>query len=460
MGMRTWIAGALAGWSLGIAFVGPAVAAPQDLSLEQLLQRAREAQARAQAPLQPRVDDALVALAEVDIKSTTLKSLQSELLDLGPAAGPLLVPGLHPGEGVPGPFSARAERTAAILAQFEDLGTALALLDAAHSNHGGYARNALELLAGSPHRRVIADSLLPWVDWRHPRGGNKPILDTVSRLQGPECALGLLARAEADDPAGVAIALQALERAANPHAAEAVLQVLRRMPRFTLLVLAADYFRVVPAKITEDDDLRLSLLDLSVGLAFPSQAPEPWERAHLLRRKATTGADVVLQLLHHPIEFKSSSALRDKLWQWHDDRTGDRTQVLALLAKAGDKKAKRRYLEGANEAVQSTKRESESKHASALSRRAERYLEVGDANNAARDVQKALKIDEKRSLGASLRTDLHRTGAQAQAIRGRFKEAAEHLDSLALKPADRAYLRSLPAFREFMESKYADRLAP
>ncbi len=446
----------------GLAFLasGPPHAAAQGLSLEQLLERARAAQARAQAPLQPQVDQALQTLAETDLKSTTLRSLQADLVALGPAAGPLLVPGLDPGEGSPAPFAARANRLAPILAEFDDLGTVLALLRASRSGHPAFARRALNLLGASTHRRVIADHLLGQVDWKHPRGGNKPVLRTLSSLQGPECTLALLDRAEAGDMSGVAIALEALQGAENPHGAQAVLQILRRTPNFTLLSLAADYYRTVPETFTQDDDLRLPLLELSRGLARDNGSLERWELERVSLLGTTSGPDVMLQLLHHPLEFRSSSALRNALWEWHDQGVGNRSRLLALLAKAGDKKAKRRYLEGANEAVQKSKRESETQHASALSRRAQRYLEAGDAANAIRDVQKALKIDSKRSLGNSLRQKLHRTGAEAQAIRGRFKDVAEHLDAMALKPEDRARMRRAPAFQAFLESKYGDRLAP
>ena len=227
-----------------------------------------------------------------------------------------------------------------------------------------------------------------------------------------------------------------------------------------LLGHATAYFRATPETLTGDDTIRIPLLQLSEGLSRPPgnvpatlQSPNPFG-------EHTNGATLVVELMHYPVEFKSSSDLRNLLWDWHERGVGRRTRLLALLAKAGDKKAKRMYLERANDLVQSSKRESDTNHAQALARRAQQYLDVGDPAGALRDVQKGLRIDEKRSLGSTVRNSFHRAGAIAQAIRGRHKDAAEHLEALGLNAQARATYRAMPAFKDFMQSKFADVLAP
>ncbi|HPF14152.1 MAG: hypothetical protein H6829_13025 [Planctomycetes bacterium] len=433
----------------------------EPVSIEQLLSRAKAAQSQAQAPLVERVGAILNELATPDLRDSALKSLSQELLAMGAPAGPLLVPALDPSEDDKSAAAQRADRLEPVLVELQDLGTTLALLDAATGDNPRLARRALRVLRSSPHDRIVAEALVPKIDWNAPLDKSRPFLRTISALSGKGASLPLHQALETSDRARVVAALQALTMESNRAVASDMLAALKAMPEYSVLLATVRYFQAVPDGLTAGEDLRVPYLQLARPVRRPPLSSlDPWERTYLGTDLPLPAADLVVDLLSTPLDIKATTALRELLWDWVDSRVASETSLLVLLAKTGDGKAKKRYLEASQQAVQDSRREDEDKQASALAQRARAYLDIGEAADAIRDGLKALKLCEKKAPSWPVRQELAITMGTAQALRGRWKDAADYLESAGLNAKQRAELRSLPAFAEFLESRYGYILAP
>ncbi|MCA9002994.1 MAG: hypothetical protein KDB61_13805, partial [Planctomycetes bacterium] len=289
-------------------------APPQDISLEELLRRAREAHAQAQTPIREEVEQALRRLDEPEMRDNELRSLAHNLAKLGPAAGPLLVPGLNPGDTVPAPHRARSERMLVVLEEFDDLGTALALLDVLDTGSPAHRLAALKALRSTTHRRIVAEALLPLLDRQGQSDLRMPALDTLSSLAGEESCLWLEACAKAKRTNGELQALMALARAQNPSAAPRVLANLRMAGRapadqYWVLRRSLEYFARVPDLLASDDTYRGPLMALAKSVqasALPGQENEI----------LPSGYSLYLNMLLGVRDLKLGTDIRQDLWDW------------------------------------------------------------------------------------------------------------------------------------------------
>ena len=78
------------------------------------------------------------------------------------------------------------------------------------------------------------------------------------------------------------------------------------------------------------------------------------------------------------------------------------------------------------------------------------------ATDTIRDGQKALKIIDKESGNWLLRKGLHICLAKAYALKNQHKDCAEQLEAAGLDKGERKAMRALPAFENFLTSRYAE----
>ncbi|MDF1837195.1 MAG: hypothetical protein P1V35_04950 [Planctomycetota bacterium] len=443
-----------------LLLVAGLVPAPtQDISLEELLRRAKAAQSQAQAPILAEVQAALAQLEAPGLRENSLRSIAHNLLKLGPAAGPLLVPALNPGDTVPAPYQERSDRMLVVLAGFEDLGTTLALLDVLEDGSPAHCRAVLKALRTSPHRAIVADALLPFI--ADPEQGELtfPALASLSALGGKEAALWLEHCAESKDTSGELLALQALIKAGNPSPAALVLKNLQRKGRsaadqYWVLEHTLRYFGSAPELLAQNDDFRIPLLDLANGIQATSRQGQPTE-------KLVNGRALALQTMLEIRDLKLGGDFKRQLWAWEKRYPSDNKDILALLAKGGDTKAKREFLEKLNTRVKTLKKAGGRQFANALLVRGTALHRIADHRNAQRDAERGLKVFE--DLGDTalpVVKNLRLLAARSAAAGGRFRAAGDFLEKAGLSSKEAAALATDLDFREFMQSRYSEILEP
>ncbi|MFT5058100.1 MAG: hypothetical protein ACI89E_000871 [Planctomycetota bacterium] len=442
-----------------LLIAGLAPAPTQDISLEELLRRAKEAHSQAQAPLQDEVNAAVAQLAAPDLRENALRSIAHNLLKLGPAAGPLLVPALNPGDTVPAPNQARSDRMLIVLEGFEDLGTTLALLAVLEGGSPAHCRAALKALRTSPHRRIVAEALLPTIGKKTKGELAVPALATLSALRGDESTLWLLHCAERKDSDAELAALQALTLASNPYSAQRVLANLERKGRkaadqYWVLEHTLRYFRSVPELLAESDTYRIPLMGLANGVRAASRQGQPTERR-------ANGRTLLLQALLSIRDIRLGGDFKRQLWDWEKLYPSDSLALLSLLAKGGDAKAKRQYLEKHNTRIKNLRKAGGRQFASALLARGSAYQRVADYRSAQRDAEKGLKVlDDIGETGGVVTKNLRILAARASAAGGRFRAAADFLEEAMLNSKEAAKLFQDPDFLEFVVSRYGEILQP
>lgn len=442
-----------------LLLAGFAPAPPQDISLEELLRRAQEAHAQAQGPIREEVNAALAQLEAPNLRENTLRSIAHNLVKLGPAAGPLLVPALNPGDTVPAPYQERSDRMLVVLAGFEDLGTTLALLDVLKNGSPAHCRASLKALRNSPHRRIVADALLPTIS--DPEQGELtfPALATLSALGGEEAGMWLRHCAESKDTNGELVALQALILAGNPSPARIVLQNLQRKGRtaadqYWVLEHSLRYFGTVPELLAQGDEYRIPLLDLSNGVRATSRQGQPTEQL-------LNGRTLALRTLLKIRDIKLGGDLKRQLWDWEKRYSSDHKDILALLAKGGDSKAKREYLDKINTRVRALKKAGGRQYATALLNRGVALHRISDYRSAQRDAEKGIKIFEDMSDSVGpVAKQLRILAARSATAGGRFRAASEFLEKAGLSSKEASGLADDPDFEGFMGSRYSDVLKP
>ncbi len=434
---------------------------PQDISLEELLRRARGAQTEAQGPIRQEVNAAIEQLSTPGLRENMLKSIAFNLVKLGPAAGPMLVPALHPGDTLPPPYQQRSDQVSFVLQSFEDLGTTLALLKTVDGDSPAHARAALKALRASTHYSIVAEALLPTIAKGSDSPLSIPALTTLSNLDSPEAALWLLDCAERQDGAGEVAALEALAGARNPAVASSVLQTLKRSGRsatdqYWVLNHTLRYFAGVPNLLARDDTYRRPLLDLANGVR--SQA-----RAGQNRGNPASGRRLALNTLLNVPGLKLSGDLRKQLWSWKDSHGGDAQTILAVLAKGGDAKGKREYLATHNTRVKTRRKAGGRDFADALLGRGLAFHIIGDYRSALRDAEKGIKEHEGMRNGVENRPAikaLRLLAARAAAAGGKFRSAADFLEKAQLSSKETARWAKAAEFQEFLNSRYGDILRP
>ena len=432
----------------------------QDISLEELLRKAKAAHSQAQDPIRDQVNAALTQLEAPAMRENILRSLAHNLAKLGPAAGPLLVPALDPGDAIPAPHQLRSDRTLIVLKGFQDLGTTLALLRVVEGGSLGHSRAALKALRTSPHHRIVAEALLPTIAAGTKDPLANPALATLSSLAGEESALWLLDCAERQDGPGEQSALQALARADNPHPAALVLANMLRTgrtsaERYWAFDLTLRYFGSVPELLAQGDTYRGPLMGLANGLQAPA-------RASAEESKLASGRALLLKALLRIRDFKLSGDFKRQLWDWQERYPRDRSQILAVLAKGGDAKAKRQFLQTLNSRIKALRKDGGRQLAGALLLRGDAFQRIADFRSAQRDAERGLKVLNEMRNGSGYKeaNDLRILAARAAAANGRFRSSADFLEKASLSSKQAAKLARDPIFKEFLESRYGDILKP
>ncbi|MEZ5975259.1 MAG: hypothetical protein R3E96_10585 [Planctomycetota bacterium] len=233
------------------------------------------------------------------------------------------------------------------------------------------------------------------------------------------------------------------------------MELLETSHNYSLFLLAGEYFHAVPNALVSDPAAMERWLRLAEAL------PPPRLDELSALQKAALPKDVsrlpigqaVAALLAEP-EVPSSSPLREWLAGLEKRQPILEEDVRALLAKMGDGKSKREYIEPANREVSESRREDDLVQIQALSRRARRFLTVSDFGPALRDVEKARKLGEKTILGQGQAKALAILAARAQAGKGKLREAQQELESARLLNSDFELVRRDPYFRAFFASKF------
>ncbi|MCP5021937.1 MAG: hypothetical protein GY930_09165 [bacterium] len=433
----------------------------QDISLEELLRRAREAQTEAQGPIRQEVSAAIERLSTPGLRENTLKSIAYNLAKLGPAAGPMLVPALHPGDTLPAPYQERSDQVLFVLQSFEDLGTTLALLKTVNDGSPAHAQAALKALRTSTHHSIVAEALLPTIAKGSDSPLSIPALATLSNLDSQEAALWLLDCTERQDGAGEVAALQALTAARNPAVAKTVLQTLKRTGRpaagkYLVLNNTLRYFASVPSLLAKDDTYRRPLLDLANGVRAQARGGQSGANP-------ASGRRLILNTLLNVPGFKLSGDLRKQLWNWEKSYDSDAQTILAVLAKGGDSKGKREYLANHNTRVKTRRKARGKEYASALLGRGQAFHTIGDYRSALRDAEKGIKEYEAMRTGGEYRPAikaLRILAARASAAGGKFRSTADFLEKARLDSKEAAKWAKAAEFQEFLKSRYGDILRP
>lgn len=436
-----------------LALAAVASGAPQGDSagsLEALLERTRIESARAEASLRSGVEAALAPLeqAQLPFSDELRDGVIAALSELGPEAGPLLLPALDPApraaaaeepategdeatEPKSDPNAARARARAQVVAEGLAGINSMALTDGLLALlHGASTEgriNALRVLETCPEparpRPAVTD-----VFESESGALRQAALRTLIRIRDPDDAELLRRVLASDDATIVGLALEAIVETGSSDAATEVYALLANSTRAARHAAGLLAFYAAQPDLVEE-----SVLERFVAIA-----------------RSSADVDVrisVLESLPALLSRGSSSALRRALEPV--TRTSDRRvreAALVALVKLGDRGARRDLLRPFDDFVDKNDRFPE-----AYVRRGAVHLRVEDWDDAIRDFQQAVKLarDDPRP-----QPDAYVGLARAYARRGKLKDAAEWLRKAPISTADLRKLAEDPDFLELRASKY------
>ncbi|MFT4648481.1 MAG: hypothetical protein ACI9X4_001706, partial [Glaciecola sp.] len=190
------------------------------------------------------------------------------------------------------------------------------------------------------------------------------------------------------------------------------------------------------------------------GVRAASRQGQPTERR-------ANGRTLLLQALLSIRDIRLGGDFKRQLWDWEKLYPSDSLALLSLLAKGGDAKAKRQYLEKHNTRIKNLRKAGGRQFASALLARGSAYQRVADYRSAQRDAEKGLKVlDDIGETGGVVTKNLRILAARASAAGGRFRAAADFLEEAMLNSKEAAKLFQDPDFLEFVVSRYGEILQP
>lgn len=424
-----WMLPLAAGSVLTVPSIANARGGDERQSLEELLLKARERQAAAQALVRTQLDALLAELAPENRTPTPAEfaSVVERLVKLGPEATPLMVARLDYPDGATEAEKLRAREVANALVRMDTTAITGELLRLLSNATPDGRRNALRVLAFSPEPHRVRPAVVELFRTADP-ALKQACLRTLLALGGGADDALLVEVLTGSDEALIGMALDAL---ATARSAAAVEQVRRILNDAKLAARHASslmqYFKAQPALATPADasafvrlaassalstDVRVMLLD-----ALPTLRPP---------------LNAELKRLMEPIIGSPDRKLHEG--------------ALVLLTRLGDKSARKELLREFDELVNKNDRWSES-----YVRRADVLAKIGEDEDAIKDYKQALVVARN---DPSINADTWVKLARAYTRRGKFKEAAETLRKSPLADAVLKSLAEDPEFKPLRDSRY------
>ena len=405
----------------------PSAATPDD-SLEDLLRRARAEREQQAAAIGDTVE---AVMLEFEVLSDRNRDREADrrrkkLIDLGPEVAPLLLPyletGTDPGAGV----TFRAGQAVRVLRELASPSITDALIAALGQGTIDARLNALAVLENCPEPKRAAP---PVRDLYHASTGRlrTAAMLTLARLGGPEAEELLSASLEDENESVVDLALGALASVESPTAMAKVLQLCRD-ERGSKHVLAVGLYFAAQPQHFEDQEVLISLMELMSRTEAP--------RGDIVRvMRALTDLDL-------EIRSKVRKSMDPLVEHAHPEV---QETTLILLARAGDKSARRDLLRPYNDKV-TARRDDDAVYTD----RAGIWYRIDEFQESIKDYKQAVKLMRGRTKEEEPFLGLARCYARMK----KYKDAKAQLD---LAPVSIARLQEIskdPAFKEMLESKY------
>jgi len=423
---------------------GPTLAQEGRQSLEDLLRQAREARKQRLQALGPEVARIVSDLEELKIPTRTTRtaSLQRALLELGPAAAPLMTRFLFPGERPTRSEVFRAELMAEVL---RDLSSPVITDDLIRRATEGSALervNALTALTGSPEprrvtgpiQRLAGDGATIGLSPEEGAAVQAAAFQTLAALGTPEGIEFIRARVSDENPAVAGAALDALRSAPLDVSSAAVLQVLAS-PAATRLAAALAGFYGANEELLDDLDHSRALGEVAVN---PETSSE--DRIELFDILRETDAKVGTPVKRKIDDYTNFA------------RSDVRSAALKLLARMKDRSARKELLSelgepGGDQAFYQIQFSMD---------RARLLHQIGDYGGAVKDWRQALQLSQSSARNTRNAKEMFIGIAQSLARQKKFREAKQYLEDAPISLRELQALSTRRDFRKMMESRYRD----
>jgi hypothetical protein len=398
-------------------------------SLEDLLLKARERRAQAQAQVRTQLDGLLAELSPSNRTPTPAEvaSAVERIVKLGADATPLLVKRLDAPDGATEREKLVAREVATALSKMDTKPVTHELLALLSSAGNDGKRNVLRVLASTPEPERARPAVAGL--FRSSTGELKhTCLRTLLGMGGAADDALLAEVLQGSDDTLIGLAIDALSAQRSAGAAEQVRRILldaRLAQRHAASLV--DYFRTQPSLATPADVQAFVRLAASSSVAVDV-------RVHVLERlpalKPTL--NVELKRLMEPLIGSPDRKLHEG--------------ALVFLSRLGDKAARKELLREYDELVSKNENWSES-----YVRRADMLAKLGDDDDAIKDYKHAL-VSSRNDPTVNPETWVKL--ARAYTRRGKFKDAAETLRKSPLADAALKALADDPEFVPLRDSKY------
>ncbi len=408
----------------------PPTASSEQLSLEQLLARYKAKREVLFESYRARIG-ALVMDIEAAYESGEkkhLKSFRESLLELGPAASPLLVTWLDPGASPSAPKRGRAGQIVVVLSQMSTRAVTPELLRQLEHGSPDGKRNALAVLAFSDDPGRVGP-VLRQLFAKAEDSERGHVLAAIANLGGPGNEAFLSEVLADKDPELVKLAIGALTETKASSAAEHILELIKAYqvaaPHTPEIVA---YYRACPQALGEEacDEL------LTLAERLSSQRAD---------------AVLILGLLADSTDHWGSK-LKRRLKDLSESSSAKVVEAaLIALARDGDRSAKKKLLEPLDDRI----KKNDLLPSAWLKRGDVRYA-IGDYKNAIKDFNKTLELNKERGR---VQPELFIRLAKAYAQLGKLKDAAQWLSGAPISISQLRALAEDPVFAKVVaSSKY------
>jgi len=414
--------------ALALGAVALPARAEDNESLQATLARLRKERSALAARLKT---DLVPILARIETLFTEQRKREAaqvheELVALGPDVAPLLIPSIDPGADADDARAFRAEQVAEALADLGSPAVTDALLALLESGSKAGKRNALVALSGSSDVERVSPPLAEFFRTTMDAELKPAALEAVTKLGGPTANALIGDALLTDETAVISVALDAIVRDKNAACAPHVLAFIEGTQARSHVPAILDYYVAVDEMRSEENLLAL------VGLANRSTTYSA-SKVRILETMLRFDLDKDRQLKKaiEPLATIGSEEVR--------------TAALTLLARNGDKGARRDLLKPFDNRINRQK-----DFAKAYIERADVYYKIGDYRRAIRDYEEANDLNGERNRKLEPYIGL----ARCFALSGKFKEAADALDKAPISIQQLHELADDPDFAEFRASRY------
>ncbi len=399
-------------------------------SLEQFLARARLKQGELFAKLGKDLEALVQRLEALTLPPTdqARDGLVDECVALGSEATPLFVRWLDVGDASLEKERFRARQLAAALARMDTRAATADLLNLLAKGTTEGRILAARVLETSPERERVRPALN--AAFQSSNGQLREALARALLRLWPEDPKLLDDVFNGEDDALCAVALGVITEAKNAAAEERVRRLLgdeARSTKHALWILG--YYQAMPELVSIGHAKEL------IALASNSKLP-------IATRLAIIDA-LPLFVTNSSNDLKKAL---DPLLNGADLKLSE--SVLVVLARLGDRAAKKDLLKPYDDLVDNTPRWSQ-----AFARRADVLRRIGDYREAERDYVKALELGRN---DPNPQPETYIGLARCASLQGHFKEAAKWLQQAPIQIAMLKALGSDPDFLKLKSSKYGD----